>query len=479
MSEKTITINPEPTFSLSPWLYMQFMEPLGVTDSSVEAMWNHMSNDWYPSAVKVTRELGPTLMRWGGCLSSYYRWKEGVGPRNKRKPYYNILWKGIESHQVGTHEFVDFCRRVGADPFYCVNFESDGRRHWARPVKGGVRSAGPKEAAEWVDYCNNPSNKERKRNGAKEPFDIKLWQIGNETSYDPNGFNCETAAERTAVFAKAMRKVDPDLKLIGWGDSDWAPRMCERAGENLDYIAYHYGYNSTLKNPPFSDEDYQKDWDRTWKHLMTGAEWGRRKLRKMRKQVESYGLPLAVTEGHYAFKARNRGELMGTWAMGVAYARIFNMYQRNGDIVKILTLSDFCGTRWMNNALLVATPAMKAYMLPVARVMQIFRHHKGRKAVKVSKSPQDIDITASRTGKKIFMHAVNTNRTKGVKARLDVKNMKTVKGRIFQIALPPEQRVFLWNADEFAPVGKKLSRTCELTFPPASVCAVELEVKNL
>jgi len=158
---------------------MQFMEPLGVTDGSVEAAWDHMRDDWRPDLVRVTKELAPTLIRWGGCLSSYYRWKEGVGPRKGRKPMHNLLWGGMESNQVGTHEFVDFCRRVGAEPFYCVNFESDGRKNWARPPKGGVRSAGPKEAAAWVDYCNNPDNKARKRNGAREPFCLKLWQIGN------------------------------------------------------------------------------------------------------------------------------------------------------------------------------------------------------------------------------------------------------------------------------------------------------------
>lgn len=40
-AEQAIRINPVPKFELSPWLYMQFMEPLGVTDSSVEAVWNH------------------------------------------------------------------------------------------------------------------------------------------------------------------------------------------------------------------------------------------------------------------------------------------------------------------------------------------------------------------------------------------------------------------------------------------------------
>ena len=38
----TLTIAPEPLFDLSPWLYMQFMEPLGTTDGSVEAAWDHL-----------------------------------------------------------------------------------------------------------------------------------------------------------------------------------------------------------------------------------------------------------------------------------------------------------------------------------------------------------------------------------------------------------------------------------------------------
>lgn len=121
--------------------------------ASNEAAWNHQRGDWREDVVDVTAELAPPLMRFGGCLSSYYRWREGVGPRQRRKPMLNLLWGGVESNQVGTHEFVDFCRRVGAQPFFCVNFESDGRQPWAHPARGGVRCAGPAEAAAWVDYC--------------------------------------------------------------------------------------------------------------------------------------------------------------------------------------------------------------------------------------------------------------------------------------------------------------------------------------
>jgi alpha-L-arabinofuranosidase len=106
---------------------MQFMEPLGTTDGSVAAAWDFRTNRWRPDVVEATRDLSPTMIRWGGCFSSYYKWKEAVGPRDQRKPMINLLWGGIETNQVGTAEFVDFCSQVKADPLMCVNFESDGR----------------------------------------------------------------------------------------------------------------------------------------------------------------------------------------------------------------------------------------------------------------------------------------------------------------------------------------------------------------
>ena len=38
-----ITLDPAPLFELSPYLFMQFMEPLGATDGSVEAAWDHLA----------------------------------------------------------------------------------------------------------------------------------------------------------------------------------------------------------------------------------------------------------------------------------------------------------------------------------------------------------------------------------------------------------------------------------------------------
>jgi len=74
----TLLVDPAPLFKLSPYLYMQFMEPLGATDGSVEAAWDHATDRWREDVLTVTRELAPTMMRWGGIFADFYRWREGV-----------------------------------------------------------------------------------------------------------------------------------------------------------------------------------------------------------------------------------------------------------------------------------------------------------------------------------------------------------------------------------------------------------------
>ena len=104
-----LRIDTSPLYDLSPYLYMQFMEPLGTTDASVAAAWDFAHDRWREDVIDVTKELAPPLLRWGGAFISYYRWREAVGPRDQRKPMLNLCWGGVDTNQVGTHEFVDFC----------------------------------------------------------------------------------------------------------------------------------------------------------------------------------------------------------------------------------------------------------------------------------------------------------------------------------------------------------------------------------
>lgn len=475
-----LVIDPTPRFALSPYLYMQFMEPLGTTDGSVAAAWDSLRDRWRPDVIDITKELSPTLLRWGGCFSSYYRWKEGVGPRSARKPMLNLLWGGVETNQVGTGEFVDFGRQVGADPLPAVNFESDGRKQWQRSPQGDSRSAGPEEAAEWVRYCNAPDCIERREHGHAEPYNVRLWQIGNETSYDRNGFDCETAARRTVDFAKAMRKEDRTIQLIGWGDSGWAKRMMEIAGEHLQYLAFHHMFNpdGNALDSPLRGIEYRKDPARTWEHLMNAAQVHDARIRRMREQTGSYDIPLAMTECHFALPGRNRCEVLSTWAAGIANARLLNVHERHGDRLKIATLADFCGTRWQVNAIMIPTPGGKSYMMPVALVMALYRHHTGDQAVRVTKAPDALDVTASRSDDRLFLHVVNTNRDRSVTARLAVEGMSIRSGKVFHLAADPEFEVIETQARAITPAQQDLPPDGFWTFPPASVSAVELNAER-
>lgn len=475
-----IHIDPEPRFSLSPYLFMQFMEPLGTTDSSVDAAWDFGRDAWREDMVESARELAPTLIRWGGCFISYYRWKEGVGPRSERKPMVNLLWGGIYNNQVGTREFVEFCRAVGAEPLMCVNFESDGRKGWAVSPKGEVRSAGPAEAAEWVDYCNDPGNPIRIRHGLKNTLDIKLWQIGNETSYDAEGFNNESAARRTLDFARAMRRSDPSIKLIGWADSGWAKTMARIAGQELQYLAFHNGYGPGGDDSPLRGIEYRNDWARTWEYFMRAHRMPETRIRQMREETAGLGLPLAITEAHFSLPGRNRCEALSTWAAGVANARIFHVYERNGDVIKIATLADFCGNRWQNNAIMIPTPqgAGAPFLMPVAMVMGLYRKHTGEHAVTVADAPADLDVTASRTGNRIFLHIANTHRTRAVGTRFAVQRHTVNWGRVFQIALHPESEIFEHKPEVTLPRESPVPGSGEWTFPAASVSAVELDISG-
>jgi hypothetical protein len=472
----SITIDPEPQFELSPWLYMQFMEPLGVTDSSVEASWDHAKQCWKQGLVEVTRELAPGMVRWGGLLSAYYRWKEGVGPRDRRKPMYNIVWGGIETNQVGTAEFVDFCKLVGADPLMCVNFESEGDPEYIKTPMGDDRCGHAREAAEWVDYCNNPGNALRKAHGFVDPLRIDIWQIGNETSYNNRRFDRDTAVRKTIEFADAMRKADPGIKLIAWGesnrtDNDWATAMINNLGDKIDYIAFH---NMFDPGPPIRDNDYRNDPAQTWDTLMNARTISERKILQMREQVAPYKVPLAMTECHFAVAGRNRCEVLSSWAAGCSYARMANINERNGDLLKIATLADFCGTRWQVNAVMIPVPSGRPYLMPVAKVMALYRKYSGKEFLKTS-SPSDLlDITGSRTGDTFYLHIVNTSRDQTVPVRFHINGRTIVSATAYEISEDPTYEIIRAENDLLQPKIKNIVTDKNYAVPPASVTAVEL-----
>jgi alpha-N-arabinofuranosidase len=483
-SGAAIVIDPKPLFDISPYLYMQFMEPLGITDPSVEAAWDWEKDTWRGDFLDATRDLAPGMMRFGGLVSRYYKWHEGVGPPGKRKPYRNYVWGGKESHRVGLHEFVDLCRQVAAEPLYCVNFLGDGDPRYQRTPEGN-RTGDAQEAANWVSYANDPDHKERKSNGSPEPLNLKFWQLGNETSYGNTCFKKEDSLSATIEFAKAMRERDSALKLIGWGDSGWARNLVERSGHLIDYVAVHMmGQTPIEKETVLRGNRYQAEPERAWSELMgmIGPRVGK-KLLELEETLSGIGSKhgIAITEGHLSLAPNNANQILTEWLTGVYHARVLNLYQRHGARVKIATAADFNGTRWTTNALIHQVPRGISYLLPAGAVMKLFKKHNGSQAVAVETQPGSLDIAASRTGDRLFLHVANMNYSGATEAAFAVKGLTTTGGRVWEISPEqPRQDITPLNPDVFSPREHTIPQAAVLKwrFPARSVSVVELDARE-
>ncbi|HEY4084838.1 MAG TPA: alpha-L-arabinofuranosidase, partial [Bryobacteraceae bacterium] len=396
----------------------------------------------------------------------------------------NYVWGGKETNRVGTHEFVDFCRRVKAEPFYCVNFLSDGEKRYSAMPEGN-RTGDAKEAADWVSYVNDPDNAERRRNGSPQPLNVKLWQLGNETSYGSVTFNKDQSIAHTIEFARAMKERDNSIRLIGWGDRGhgeglWAKDLIERAGEHLDFVAIHMmGQSPKRPNSALKGLVYQQEPERAWEEFLELSNAVETRVSELESAMGSRNskIGIAITEGHLSLGPRNMHPILFEWLSSVYHARSLNTYQRHGAHVKIATAADFEGTRWTNNAVMIGVPTGKSYLMPVASIARLFKRYNGTQGVAVSAQPSGLDIAASRSGDKIYLHVANLQFRGSVETSFSVEGMTVTGGRTWAIA-PDNLRQFvsLDQPDVFAPVEKPIPDQSGLKwrFPAGSVTAVEL-----
>ncbi|MDI6945015.1 MULTISPECIES: arabinosylfuranosidase ArfA [Microbacterium] len=191
--------------------------------------------------LQLVKELGPTVVRYpGGNFVSGYLWEDGVGPVDQRPRRLDGAWHTIETNAFGLHEFVEWAEEAGVEVMEAVNL--------------GTR--GVEEARALVEYANHPGGTYwsdlRRRNGAADPFDIRLWCLGNELD-GPWQIGHKTAHEYGRLAqetAKAMRLVDPTIELVAVGSSNrqmptfgtWEHTVLTHAYEEVDYISMHAYY---------------------------------------------------------------------------------------------------------------------------------------------------------------------------------------------------------------------------------------------
>jgi alpha-N-arabinofuranosidase len=190
---------------------------------------------WRGDAVKKLRdELKIRMIRYpGGCYASFYDWRDGIGPKENRPVSYDTFWGANVINDCGTVEIAELCHAIGAEPMLCV------------PV---MLYNDTFNAAEWVDFCNNPNNARRIACGAKEPLNVKYWEMDNENY---RRLDAITYAQRCVEFSKAMKAVDPSINIIMgnyWIFNSRFAEMLQVAGKYVDVITNRGGSVEEMKN---------------------------------------------------------------------------------------------------------------------------------------------------------------------------------------------------------------------------------------
>lgn len=240
-----ISVNPADTIGrINPNLYGHFAEHLGrciydgiwVGEQSPIPNTHGFRND----VIEALRQIKPPILRWpGGCFADDYHWQDGIGPRQERPRRINIHWgEVVETNQVGTQEFIQFCRLIGAEPYFC----------------GNVGSGTVRELRDWAEYCNFPGDsswaQKRAEDGSREPLNVKYWGVGNENWGCGGNFSPEDYCTEFRRYATFLRGFGQKLFVIACGSSDndveWTDRFLRKLKKdywefhNIDGFSAHY-----------------------------------------------------------------------------------------------------------------------------------------------------------------------------------------------------------------------------------------------
>ena len=392
---------------------------------------------WRNDVIEAIRETKPSIIRWGGsvCDPGGYRWKEGIGNRDLRKPFPNKVWGRIDSNDVGIDEFCDFCRLVGAEPLVCLSF-----------------SDGPQSAADLVEYCNGSANSiwgaKRAAHGHATAYKIKYWQIGNEISGDDENY-----LRDFQNFCDAMKKMDANATILASFPSQ---KLLAKAGKEISYIGPHH------YTPDFAacENDFKN---------LSGM---------IQKTPGCAHIKIAVTEWNVSAGSWGlmRGKFL-TLETALLNARYLNLLMRHADLVEIACRSNMANS--MGSGIIEMTPS-GLLKRPSFYVMQLYAQHAKPIPLLVEKLPDGLDVfaCASENKKSLSIFAVNM-KSEPVTVSLDLgefsNSLRASSGETVCDTLDARQPDAMnhWNSPERITTTKLAATGNKIIFPAFSASHIE------
>ena len=398
--KKLYVVLPEEIGTVSPEIYGHFTEHLGGV--FYDGLWVGENSDvenihgFRAELVRSFAALEPPVLRWpGGCFAETYDWRDGIGDRSAR-PVRRNWWTPddgrLEPNYVGTHEFVDFCRLVGAQPYFAAN----------------LTAMTPRDARDWMDYCNSPAGtttlaRLREANGDRDPFAIRYWGVGNENWGGGGNMTPEFYANEFRRYAELMYNACPGVNLIGCGpnggDYEWTRRFMENfrsSSRRMHGYSMHYYCGAAGDPLHFTVEEW-------YRQLAQALE--------MQNLIERHW---AIIRGFGMEKhARLVVDEWGCWHPGGSGpSRGVNLFEQQSTmrdaLVAALTLDVFnnhCDKVMMANAAqlcnclhsLFLAGGKNCVLTPTYHIFDMYRPHKNGRAVRVLHNVDPITFAGGKT----------------------------------------------------------------------------------
>ncbi len=304
-------------------------------------------NGWRKDVLASLKQIGVPIIRWpGGCFDSFYHWRNGVGPKKDRMPVNSEYWGDIEENNVGTVEFVQMCRLVGAEPFIGVN----------------MLTATADEAADWVAYTNGNSGDRmsnlRKEHGFAEPLGVKYWELDNETS---RRYGYEEYANECIHFSRAMKAIDPEIELVMvyYSFRGNLQGLLDIAGKYIDLVTDRSGTESGLKDDLAIIGEYNKKNGTSIR--LCNTEW-------LAPRTNFGAAASAMRERQQAqgTLSRQQNQISWNYAMNAAYQLL--IFQRLGNDFLWSNFNNLANT-WGQN--IIECPKDTVFISCVGRVYEL------------------------------------------------------------------------------------------------------------
>ncbi|GEM_PF-3748931 len=373
------------------------------------ALW-HSDDFKNPEVISATKEAGFTILRYPGggrSQEAYWQRQEAIWCS---EPLSGSKDNNCVMTPVKVKEFIEFCRKVGAEPMITLNH----------------RVLDMDNLADFYKFLNVENDFKVKyfEIGNEPEGYVKTWGFGENWRNDKESFRktYQKAADLHKQITDMLKKSDPTVLTMGPVTANEnfydnaIPPFWEKVGKSLDILAVHRYPQCDLR----PGDGYFTD----TKLLRAPLEWKDigEKLKKMNEFCSPGKRPLyAVTEWNTAYHSPSQRQQQIVGALYMAF-NLCEMISNGIDIANIWVATG-CGEYNVFNTARKGK-IEKPWPFYVFKILSNnFRGQLVSAETKAGENP-DLFSFAAKNGNTMNIAFVNTSPDTAYKCKLDIQGMK-------------------------------------------------------